>query len=112
MQSATKGTNGANSQGTAVYEYLKQHGYILSNNPLLAQLNPKYPTDAVWTNCAVRMRETLAADGFVIVAIGRKPTTYKLVQLASVAKQSAKQPKQPKPTAQPTETPVGESVAA
>jgi hypothetical protein len=77
LQTKSNG-NGANAQGTAVYEYLKVHGRIASNNPLLATLNPKYPTDAAWTNCAVKMREQLAADGYCIVSTGRKPTTYTL----------------------------------
>jgi len=90
LQRASKGSqNGANAQGQAVYEYLKAHGHIDSNNPLLAQLNPKYPTDAVWTNCAIRMKATLAADGYFIAAVGRKPTRYFLRELPSVtAKQT------------------------
>jgi len=82
-QASVKG-NGANSQGMAVYAYLQEHKSIRSDNPLLSKLNPKYPTDAVWTNCAVRMRDQLAAAGFVIVAHGRKPTVYTLVELPSV----------------------------
>lgn len=93
IQQANKGGNGANVQGQAVYEYLKANGHILSSNPLLAKLNPKYPTDAVWTNCAVRMRDVIASEGFVVIASGRKPTVYRLVALPS-----AKQTPSPAPS--------------
>lgn len=105
LQTANKGGNGANAQGSAVYDYLKKHGAIASNNPLLAQLNPKYPTDAVWTNCAVRMRETLAADGFVVIASGRKPTIYRLVALPSMSATPATPAPKAEETKKQTATP-------
>ena len=104
LQSASKGSNGANLQGARVYEYLKIHGSISSNNPLLAQLNPKYPTDAVWTNCAVKMRDLIAADGYVIIATGRKPTVYRLVALPNVTPAFAIGAVQAKPDAKPAAT--------
>ena len=81
LQKKGRAEHSSTDQGQKVYEYLKQHGSIRSDNPLLAQLNPKYPTDSVWTYCAINMRDQLAADGFVIISTGRKPTTYTLVAL-------------------------------
>jgi hypothetical protein len=91
LQTANKGGNSSNAQGMAVYEILKKEQRILSTDARLAKLNPKYPTDAVWTNLAVRMREQLAIDGYAVIATGRKPTVYRLVALPS-AQPAAKAP--------------------
>jgi hypothetical protein len=65
LQARERSSSGLNSkeQGARIYAYLKEHGSIKSNDPLLAELNAKAPTDAVWTNCALGMREQLAVDG-------------------------------------------------
>lgn len=101
MQKQSRGNSGESFENSRVLAYLKQHGSILSSNPLLAQVNPKYPTDAVWSGLAVRFRDKLAEAGYVIVASGRKPTKYTLVTLPSVAKQA-----KPAPAAQTSNTQV------
>jgi hypothetical protein len=84
-----------------VFLHLQQHGSIRSDNPLLAKVNPKYPTDAVWTALAVNKRRELAVMGLYISSEGRKPTIYRLRAIPSVA---AKQPQAATATA--TATPV------
>jgi len=101
LQTRSSG-NGGNAQGHAVYEILKKEGRILSTDPRLAALNPKYPTDAVWTYCAKNMVAELASDGFYITASGRKPTVYRLVPLPSVKVTAPT----PSVTGQATQTPA------
>lgn len=81
----TKGTSSGGGFATnKVLAYLRVNGFILSNNPLLAEVNPKYPTDAVWTAIAKNMAEPLAAEGLYIKATGRKPTRYELLAIPGI----------------------------
>ena len=56
---------------------LKAEGFVYSNDPRLAQIEPKYPTDAIW-KMKTRYEVELFDLGLFVESTGRKPTRYSL----------------------------------
>ena len=84
VNAQAKRGNAQSFEASEVLAHLRKNGSIKSDNPLLAKLNPKYPSDAVWTGVAVRFRKELAEEGLYIVASGRRPTTYTLKTIPGI----------------------------